>query len=714
MNIPLDSMIGELNILSGARQSTTPATGVFTAPRRAARGRAEDTLYVLIDLVEKAPTMLVDDMKQQLAKVYWSTPGSVTAALRAAVASASEWLMTRNTEAAVPDRFFGGLSCAVLRHADVFIAQAGQSNVYVAHQGSIEQFPARDAEPLTAIGMSRSVDVRFAHVELQPGDVLLLTDSRSPKNISMAAIASAIVSVGIETALKNLEKLAGIGDFSALVVETVPTRTATESISPAADAVTVKTTPQGAMVSTPLPIRSAPSPVATAPSNAKLPAVEPATLHAGPARGTLTGSAGQSIGRGVNRGLGALGTLIQRSLPGPAKSAPSKSKSSTTVLSNPKILAGIAIGIPIIIAVLVAAIYIQGRTQAEFQSKINSAQNDITTALQQSGSAARQHWAAALAETQDALKLLPMDKTANDLFTQAQTQLDKLDNIVRVTPQPLADFKSAGSLRLALHNFTIFVLDPGRNEVQRVTLNANADGIEGGQPALVYASGTSIDSKLPGDLLDMVWVNAGSLQLNSSLLVLHSEGLLQYDLTFGLKLLTLGSGAAPTASKRLRVFDGNLYLLDPAAQQVWRFRAKDSAYTDPPEKYFDQPNLDVSHAIDMAIDGNIYLLGADGKIVKYAQSKLDPFKVSGLAEPIGRPGAIAVDAEAVSSSVYVVDQATSRIVQLRPDGQFVRQFRASGPAFKSVTDLAIDERNNHLFVISGGVLYSIAIPPVGG
>jgi hypothetical protein len=694
-------MIGELNILSGLRQATTPATGVFTAPRRSARGRAEDTLYVLIDLVDRAPAMLIDEMKQQLAEVYWSTPGSVTAALRGAIAAASDWLMTRNTEASASDRLAGGLSCAVLRQADVFIAQAGSANVYVAHQGSIEQFPARDAEPLPPIGMTRSVEVRFAHAELQPGDVLLLTDTRSPKNMPAAAIASAIVYVGIETALQNLQKLIGTGDFIGLVIETVPTRAAAESLSLATSAPTVQSVAQNTVASTPAPVRS--TPAAPTISSAKIQAPPPTSSDRSSGKPIGAERASQTVGRGINRSLSALGTLIQRSLPGPTKE--NRSKSAPTLLSNSKILAGIAIGIPIVIAVLVAAIYIRGRTQAEYQSLMNSAQNDTNV----TGPTARQHLATALSEIQQALTLMPNDKAASDLFAKTQTQLDKFDNIARVTPLVLADFKTSEPLRLALHNFSIFILDRSRNEVQRVTLNANADGIEGGKPVLVYAAGTSIDNQVPGDLLELAWVNASSLQVNSSLMILQRDGLLQYDLTFGPSLLALGNGPLPSAPGRLRAFDGNLYLLEPAAQQVWRYRAKDSQYADAPEKYFEQPNGDAAKAIDMAIDGNVYLLSANGKIVKYAQSKPDKFTVNGLAEPISRASLIAVDAEAVSSAVYVVDPALGRIVQLRPDGQFVRQFRSNDPAFKTISDLAIDERNGHLFFTSGGILYSVAM-----
>ncbi len=704
MTIPLDSLVGELNLIGGARQSVTPATGAFTAPRRSARGRDTDTLYVLIDLEGKAPAMLIDEMKQHLSGVYWSTPGSITAALRAAVNSASEWLMARNVEAASADRLFGGISCAVLRHAEVFSAQAGLANLYVAHQGSIEQFSSRDADPLVPIGMTRSTEVRFAHAELQPGDVVLLTDARSPKYLPLASISSAIVDVGVETALRNLEKLTGSGDLIALVVETVLTREAAAALQEptlaAAATSAVRATAQNTLAAT-----------TSSAKNQSMRSAEPPTPNE--PRPNPIGSAAQTIGRGVNRSLAALGTLIQRSLPGPAVSNRSKSKPGFEV--SPKIMLGIAIGIPILVGVFAVVVYIQGKTQAELKSLVVGAQNEITLAAQANGPEARAHWAAALDQAQRAVHLVGDDKTANDLLTQAQTQLDKFDNVVRLTPIVLYNFQSSGPLRLTLHNFSIFVLDRSSNEIERVTLNANADGIEGGKPAIVYTSDTATDGKKPGDFIDMVWVNATTAQLNSSLMILHRNGLLQYDLTFGFKSMALGTDAVPGAAQRLRSFDGNLYLLDPAAKQVWRYRAKDSAYAAAPETYFDQPNADAASAVDMAIDGSVYLISADGKVVKYSQAKIDAgFKLNGLADPLSTPSIIAVDAEATNSSIYVVDQASQRIVQLRPDGQFVRQFRASSNEFNSISDLAIDERNSRLYLISAGVLYSVVMPPVGG
>jgi len=100
MSVPLDSLVGEVHLIEGVRQSNTPATGVFTAPRRAARGRQDDMLYVLIDLLGDVSSADLHTVMEQATRAYWSTQGSVTAALRAALTSANQWLMEHNTHAA--------------------------------------------------------------------------------------------------------------------------------------------------------------------------------------------------------------------------------------------------------------------------------------------------------------------------------------------------------------------------------------------------------------------------------------------------------------------------------------------------------------------------------------------------------------------------------------------------------------------------------------
>src|SRR5512139_2978217 len=200
MSVPLDSLVGEVHLSEGVRQSTTPATGVFTAPRRAARGREDDMLYVLIDLLGDVSSGDLHTITEQATHAYWSAQGSVTAALRTALTAANQWLMDHNTQAALPERLTGGMVCAVLRGSEAYAAQAGPTSVFIRRGGEIEAYPARDAEPLPAIGTTRALELRYAHAHLQPGDTLLLADARFGAHTPVEAVSGAMAQVSVDKA----------------------------------------------------------------------------------------------------------------------------------------------------------------------------------------------------------------------------------------------------------------------------------------------------------------------------------------------------------------------------------------------------------------------------------------------------------------------------------------------------------------------------------
>jgi len=71
-------------------ENLTPGNLVVPSPRRAARGRTGEILFVALDLQARTPMPAaeLDRLSALMAQVYFETPGSVTAALRAAFVAA--------------------------------------------------------------------------------------------------------------------------------------------------------------------------------------------------------------------------------------------------------------------------------------------------------------------------------------------------------------------------------------------------------------------------------------------------------------------------------------------------------------------------------------------------------------------------------------------------------------------------------------------------
>ena len=108
----LDTIVGELVLLGGQRQSDATHMAVSTPPRRAHADRRHDTLFVFLDLGGGGAGGLARDMLEQFRRTYWRHGGTVTTALRQAINAANVHMLEENRLLAVSHRRCGGIVCA--------------------------------------------------------------------------------------------------------------------------------------------------------------------------------------------------------------------------------------------------------------------------------------------------------------------------------------------------------------------------------------------------------------------------------------------------------------------------------------------------------------------------------------------------------------------------------------------------------------------------
>ena len=201
-------------------------------------------------------------------------------------------------------------------------------------------------------------------------------------------------------------------------------------------------------------------------------------------------------------------------------------------------------------------------------------------------------------------------------------------------------------------------------------------------------------------------MSAGGARTRSSLLILDTGGLLDYDPAWNVRSIPLGQGLNPKA-RALAAFGGNLYVLDTGANQLWRYRPQGDGY-EAADKYFDVPPGDLSNVVDVAVDGNVYLLYSDGHIRKFFAGKEIGFAITGVTQI--KPVALTVDTTVRQSMIYIADMGGMRIIQLSTDGTLIRQIRATNDALSALEDVLVDEATGRLFVISGSKLYVGRLP----
>jgi hypothetical protein len=750
-----DPVTGTLRVVDGLRRDAASCAAVSTSPPRAARGRKDERLFVLLDLTGPTTPHLYREMREVVVQTYWSASGSVTAAMRRAAAAANRHLFRFNLRAPSPRRCYGGLVMAVLHGEDIFVLHVGPGRTCVLRRNQFECFPR--GEQLPHLGMGVVAEVRLYHAFAALGDTLLLASSSLAQAADDDALARVLPRANLHAALAGLEQVGAGIDFTALVVRLAlpssapppPTRVTAAPSRPRTEQPAAREAPRRSIsvrVTEDLRTTRGPKRPSSAPRAAPPPVYEPKTARKPPreaghglgervldgarAAGGKLGAGAKNGVRAAGRGIAAAGAalaggakaLFWRMLPGADRRAQQQKRPPRPVpKENRAVMMAIAIGIPILVAIITLLVYRTLGTRAKFEGAKAQVEREAQLALTSNVvSETRGHWEAVLEKAGRANDLSPGDERIAELQEQARAAIDDLDGIVRLAFIELADFGAGdASRRMVVHRQTVFVLDPTAGWMAQVNFELTGDGVIIGQlPSTLVNTGMEIDGGAVGDMVDLVWVEAGSGRMASGLAILEqAAGLVNYDPTWESEggephLARSFLDTTPKAPRAIDSFEGRLYVLDSGEGQgqVWRYDPQGEVYPDPPGHYFSvAPVRPLADAVDMAIDANIYVLHENGAIHKYLTGESQPFDTGGVPDGFSRPVALAVDPDGSSGRVYVADRGHRRVVVLEADGAFRAQFRAE-KAFDELEALAVDETTERFYVLSGGRLLVAPLP----
>lgn len=172
---------------------------------------------------------------------------------------------------------------------------------------------------------------------------------------------------------------------------------------------------------------------------------------------------------------------------------------------------------------------------------------------------------------------------------------------------------------------------------------------------------------------------------------------------------------------RLQSYGGNLYIWGVTPNNILRFLSAQIA--DFPTPWIQNDGaIDASTAVDMGIDGRIYLLMPNGTIHVY-QAVADgergyekSIEIQNVVPPIQTTSRLLVTGEGDAGSFFILDSYFSRIIQVeKRTGKFIQQMVLppdSTVSFDNLTALAIDETGARpiLYLANGNVLYKAPLP----
>jgi len=149
----------------------------------------------------------------------------------------------------------------------------------------------------------------------------------------------------------------------------------------------------------------------------------------------------------------------------------------------------------------------------------------------------------------------------------------------------------------------------------------------------------------------------------------------------------------------LAPFFNSLYILAPQDNQIWKYTSTSGQLS--AEQAYVVDGTDISAGVDLAIDGNIFVLTSTGEIIKFGRGSREELAVRDIPAPNESfTGPLQIETTNDGDRLYVLDG--TRIVVLDKTGRFQAQYVPDG--LESIQAFYVDEAANELTVLSDGKL----------
>jgi hypothetical protein len=590
--------------IAGGSSRTTPPPGTIAqaAPRRSARGRSDDLLFLNLSLLPDhtvAPG-LTAHLAHLGADAYYGTPGSVTLGLRETTTIINDHLLDANQSEMTSSKLQGRLLIGILRERSFYIAQCGPGQVILIRSNQITRLSSDEAAR-SILGISSAPYIRYHHLDLEIGDLLILTTAEPP--IWAEPILSNLSGLNpaqvVDRLIPDIHRdLTGMIIGVAAPGEAAKLPRATEDVSK------IEITKPFEQ-----PVHEQRSTATIDPGLPKKPSWLQRFL-------TRTSIRTRRIFRQFFFGIAKVG----------ARLSPGLAEPSPDAYPN-KFLALTAIIIPLVVVAIAALVYFRFGRNQQFQLNLSDARATIALAeSKETPEDAREDYVLAQFWLEQAAHYGTSDELIR-LQEKVQSSLDSMDLIVRseFTPIVSGGFGPESHLSsLAASSTDLYVLDDTHDTIWHVWFTGRDFDIDGEFECLREAG----PEEKMGTPVGIAIVPAPSVLGVESIIGIDSAGTIIYCAPD--KIPTIGELTPPeTGWGRIQTFDiynNRLYILDSDRNFVFVYDASDGFVSGNPSSYFVGQVPDLSGAIDIAAsqDG-LLILFLDGHLdLCYQVSEIDP------------------------------------------------------------------------------------------
>lgn len=155
----------------------------------------------------------------------------------------------------------------------------------------------------------------------------------------------------------------------------------------------------------------------------------------------------------------------------------------------------------------------------------------------------------------------------------------------------------------------------------------------------------------------------------------------------------------------IKAFAGNIYVLDKAGRQIYRYQGSGNTFEDKQNWLAAGTDTDFSGATSWKIDGSVYVLFPNAKILKFSLGSPQNFSVSGAIPEIGSIDDLYADGD--NADIYFLDRAGKRVVVTDKNGKYIAQY--IDDQISGATGLVVSEAAKKIILLTGDKLLSIDI-----
>ncbi|MCB0138801.1 MAG: hypothetical protein KDE50_02720, partial [Caldilineaceae bacterium] len=375
---------------------------------------------------------------------------------------------------------------------------------------------------------------------------------------------------------------------------------------------------------------------------------------------------------------GATETVHQFRPPTPASGSRARMFASAAVV--------IALLVPIIVA---AVVWQRGATaRAEGEERYEEARARFLGASTALDAGDKVSARSELTEAQSSLQMAQMLLGNQPKISALSQEIQRaLQEVLQVWPlyklvEPLVRFPAdAQPWRILVVDQDIYILDTGRDLVLRFHMDAESGQITDEAGEVVLSRGETIAGQTVTDLIDMSWqAPIPGIEDKANLIVLDSSNhVFRYNQRVeGAGLLPFYGQESWQSPSQIEVYSGRVYVADGVSGQIYRYDpVEPDAYMQEPQPWLLTPfPTGLTGVQSMAIDGDIWLLFSDGKLLRFNQGQQSAFALDTAVGLMTNPVDMFVGNQE-NSAVYIADAGQERILVFDKEGSYKRQLQAA-------------------------------------